>query len=504
MSPILKLYTEWGTSLKIKDLKHKLWFNIFIRIAVIFLAFVLVLAVCNMAFLVDFFSNKEKNALKEQLLIVSKLDFSDTSSVLSTLSQINEKYNFDIEIYTAQGTILYTTHGGQMMDFFHQNNGNFNMNHEYLQVIKSEALSNGITFETAIRKFDKSEYLLCKKSVSDNLFAEVRVQKQLISNSAAIANEFILIISFVCLILSIIWVFIFARHFSQPISHMNKITKEMAQLNFEKRLQVTSDDEIGQLAVSINELSSSLSSALTDLKATNERLKDDIELERQLDAMRKGFIANVSHELKTPISIISGYAEGLKLDINPKSREVYCDTIINESERMNRLVLSILELSRYESGQIPLSKQNFDISVICCDMLTRIFKDKNISYRCEIPKDTLCFADAFQIEQVLKSLLENALSHTPENGSVVISCNNVGEKIRVFVTNSGSHIEDEQMPQIWQSFFRGDKSHKRESSRFGLGLSIVAAIMKLHNSSCGVYNTEDGVCFWFELDKFQI
>lgn len=501
MPPILKLYTEWGTSLNLKNLKHKLWFNIFIRLAAIFAVFILVLTISNVSFLVKFFSKKEKSALKEQLLVVSKLDFSDTDAVLSTLSQINENYNFDVEIYTNQGTIIYTTHGGQMMDFFHQNSEQFDMSHDNMQVIESENLSNGITFETAVRKFDQSEYLLCRKQVADNMLAEVRVQMQLISNSAAIANEFILIISGVCFILSIIWVFIFARHFSQPITLMNKITKDMAELNFERRLEVTSSDEIGQLATSINELSSSLSTALNDLKASNAKLKDDIELERQLDVMRRGFVANVSHELKTPISIISGYAEGLKLDINPESRKAYCDTIINESERMNRLVLSILELSRYESGQIPLNLQNFDIGILCSDMLTRIFKNKNISYSCNVSKDTICFADALQIEQVLKSLLENAVAHTPEGGGVCVSCCEKYGKLRIFVKNSGSHIDDEQMPQIWQSFFRGDKSHKRDSSRFGLGLSIVAAIMKLHNSSCGVYNTEDGVCFWFEVDK---
>lgn len=487
--------------MKLKSLKRKLWFNIFIRIAVIFAAFVLVLTICNVSFLVEFFSHKEKNALKEQLLVVANLDFSDTDTVLSTLSKINENYNFDVEIYTNQGTILYTTHGGQMMDFFHQNNEKFNMNHESMQVIESENLSNGITFETAVRKFDRSEYMLCRKQISDNMLAEVRVQMQLISNSAAIANEFILIISGICFALSIIWVLIFARHFSQPISLMNRITKDMAELNFERRLQVTSSDEIGQLATSINELSSSLSLALNDLKTTNAKLKSDIELERQLDVMRRGFVANVSHELKTPISIISGYAEGLKLDINPESREAYCDTIINESERMNRLVLSILELSRYESGQIPLNLQNFNIGILCSDMLSRIFKNKDINYICEVANDTFCYADALQIEQVLKSLLENAAAHTPKDGNVCVSCSEVGEKLRISVANSGSHIDDEQMPQIWQSFFRGDKSHKRDSSRFGLGLSIVAAIMKLHNTSCGVYNTENGVCFWFEVDK---
>lgn len=489
--------------MKFKELKNKLWFNIFIRIAAIFAVFILILTVSNITLLVNFFIAKEKISLKEQLLTVSEIDFSDSQQVINVLSEINEKYNFDVEIYNNFGIIQYTTHGGQMMDFFQQNNGHFSMSHEEMTVLESENLSDGIIFQTVIRRFDKKEYLLCKKQISDNLFAEVRVQKQLISNSAAVANEFIAIISLICFAFSIVWVFAFARKFSRQIANMNQITKNMTELNFERRLTITSTDEIGQLAHSINELSSSLSSALEDLQATNAKLKSDIELERQLDVMRRGFVANVSHELKTPISIISGYAEGLKLDINPESRETYCNIIIEESQRMNKLVLSILELSRYESGQIPLNRQVFDISLLCSDMLTRIFKGKNIIAENRIPPNTLCFADALQIEQVLKSLLENATAHTIEGGRVTIESELKDGRLRISIFNTGNNIDDELMPQIWQSFFRGDKSHKRESSRFGLGLSIVAAVMKMHATSCGVYNTAEGVCFWFEADLPQ-
>ena len=281
---------------------------------------------------------------------------------------------------------------------------------------------------------------------------------------------------------------------------MNEITEDMAKLNFNRKLKIDRQDEIGQLASSVNALSESLNTALTELTETNAKLRDDIEEERRLDAMRRGFVANVSHELKTPIAIISGYAEGLKLNINEESKEEYCNTIIDESKRMNRLVLSILELSRYESGQIPINRSDFDISQMTDDMLRRIFANKNITAENRLPEGLLINADPLQTEQVLKAYLENAASHTPEGGSVTVSANETDGVIRISVTNTGSHISEELMPQIWQSFFRGDTSHKRESSRFGLGLSIVSAIMKLHSRSCGVYNTENGVCFWFEAD----
>lgn len=499
---ILKPSTEWGTNLNLKNLRQKLWFNIFIRVAVIFIAFIFVLTISNISFLVNFFVLKEKNALKNQLTVVSNLNLDDTDSILKTLSEINETYNFDVEIYNNRGSILYTTHGGQMMDFFQQNNDRFHMSHEEMRPIKSENLGDGIIFQTVVRKFDNKEMLLCKKEISQGIFAEVRTQKQLITNSAAIANEFIIIISSVCFVISIIWVLLFAKKFSKPITEMNKITKDMASLNFSRKIENISRDEIGQLSASINELSDSLSLALQDLKEKNSQLEDDIETERQLDIMRKAFIANVSHELKTPIAIINGYAEGLKLDINPESRKEYCNTILEEGNRMNRLVLSILELSKYESGQIPINPEPIDIGIMAESMLKRIFLNSNISTDCTIPQNTLILADTVQTEQVLGALLENAAVHTPEGGKVWIESSGT-DIVRISVFNTGSHIDNEIMPQIWQSFYRGDTSHKRDASRFGLGLSIVSAIIKGHNHNCGVYNTEDGVCFWFEADRVK-
>ena len=293
-----------------RALKNKLWFNIFIRIAAIFAAFVLILTVANITLLTEFFSLKEKNSLIEQTQHLSKLDINNKSEIVKRLTHINREYNFDVEIYDSTGKILYTTHGRQMMDFFLHNNQQLAMNHEEMRPIKSEKIDDSITFKRAIRRFDNSEYLLCTKEIEENVFVEVRIEQKLIANSAAIANEFITIISFAFLCLALIWVFIFARKFSKPIGEMNRITKEMTQLNFSEKLNIATTDEIGQLAYSVNELSDSLSNSLENLQAANKKLQEDIELERQLDAMRRGFVANVSHELKTPISIISGYAKG--------------------------------------------------------------------------------------------------------------------------------------------------------------------------------------------------
>lgn len=433
---------------------------------------------------------------------IDDISLSDIDEVSETLSDINENYNFDVEIYDALGNVKYTTHGARMMNFFIDDRpNNFPMTHEELIVTKRENLSNGIVYEEAVRRFDSQEFLLCRKKIDNNYYAEIRIQKQLILSSADAANEFITFIAVICLCVSLVWIMFFARKFSKPITQMNEITRDMANLKFDRKITVNRSDEIGQLAQSVNEMSRSLSATLDNLNRTNAKLRDEIELERELDKMRKTFVANVSHELKTPISIISGYAEGLKLNVNASQQEQYCDTIIDESERMNKLVLSILELSKYESGQIPINKKVFDISAMTRLLLARIFSDCDINIANSLPENSLVFADEIQIEQVLRAYFENAKSHVNQGGTVSIWKKETDQKVRIFVHNTGSHIESEKMPYIWQSFYRGDDSHKRDKTRFGLGLSIVNAVMKTHNNCCGVYNNEDGVAFWFELDK---
>ena len=490
--------SNWSLSQKLRE---KLWFKIFTNVGIIFVVSLLVISLTNAALMVDFYGRKQKRLLAEQINVVDSINIKDVAATTQKLAEISDKYNFEIEIYAANGTIIYTTYGNQMMDFFVHGKYSFEMQHEMLISIESEKLDDGIVFEHARQRFGSKEFLLCTKEIEDNIYAELRIQKELITSSAAIANEFITVTAIICFILSIIWVFWFARRFSMPIANMSSITKAMSALDFSRKLEVDSDDEIGQLAVSINEMSDSLSKALTELKSANARLKDEIETERQLDAMRRGFVANVSHELKTPIAIISGYAEGLKLNINNDAKEEYCNVIIDESRRMNELVLSILNLSKYESGQIPLNLSEFDVCGLVSPMLERIFSTRPVHLENNIESGISVYADMMQTEQALRAYLENAAAHTPDGGVVRVTAEQKEKTVRISVYNSGSHVEEEQMSQIWQSFYRGDTSHKRESGRFGLGLSIVSAICRQHGTSCGVYNTEDGVSFWIEMPK---
>lgn len=482
------------------ELKNKFWFQLFLKVGIIFASFVLLLTLCNSVFLKGYYEYINKQDLKSASAEFDGVDLTDKESVVDIINTIEDEYGFETEIYSKNGRTLYSSSGGQLMDYLLQGNNRLFMNHSPLRAVESEILSDGSVLERAVDSLTDKEYLVFRFSVSDSNTGEIRVQTAQIENSAKTANKFITIIALAVLVVALLWVFWFSKKISKPISEMNVLTKNMAALNFDKKLSPRSNDEIGQLAVSINNLSEKLNVTLQDLNASNAQLRDEIELEHQLDTMRRGFVANVSHELKTPIAIIQGYAEGIKLDINSASNDKYLDVIIDESHRMNKLVLSLLNLSKYESGQIDLNFRDFDICELIKARGERILRGKKVNVIYDIPESYNVFADPDQIDQVIKSYMENALSHVNEDGVIKVSVlngeNNTGI---VSVYNSGSRVEEEQMPQIWQSFYRGDKSHNRESGRFGLGLSIVSAIMKLHRENCGVYNTDDGVCFWFTV-----
>lgn len=483
-------------------LPKKLWLNIFIKISVVFVIFVAALCLANTVFLEKYYIHTNKKDLIAAAKTLQKADITNADETVELIGEIQSNQGFEVEIYDNNDRTLYSSSSEQMMSYLFAKgeNQHLRMNHHPMKALEEKSYSDGSVLERAVEQFSGKEYYVYRTEIQNGCFAEVRVPVLTIRSSAKSANTFISCLALLFLALSLVWVLWFSKKISKPIAQMNTITKNMAALNFKEKLVPASKDEIGQLAFSINNLSQKLNETLMDLQQSNAQLRDEIELEHQLDVMRRGFVANVSHELKTPIAIIQGYAEGLKAGINENNREKYCDIIVDESKRMNKLVLSILNLSKYESGQIQLNLSAFNISEMAVMLAKRITAGKNLNLVTQVGQGLAAFADCDMIEQVLKSYLENAVSHVDPGGTVTVKVEQNNEyQLTVSVLNTGSHIEEELMPQIWQSFFRGDPAHNRESGRFGLGLSIVSAIIKLHKRECGVYNTEQGVCFWFSL-----
>ena len=258
-------------------MKKKLWIDLFIKVGIIFVVFVTVLGIANSTLLVKYFTHKQERLLREKSETVAAIDPYDTDALDDAVWGMREAHNFDTEIYFENGKILYTTRGAQLIDFRdepQQGPGGFKMIHEIMEERSSKALSDGTVILTATSAITGDEYLVCRRISEDGIITELRTKISILENSASVAGEFMTIIAVICFALSLIWVFMFAKKFASPIAEMNEITKNMARLDFSRKVKVTRQDELGQLGESVNALSDKLDASLTELRDANARLRD--------------------------------------------------------------------------------------------------------------------------------------------------------------------------------------------------------------------------------------
>lgn len=298
---------------------------------------------------------------------------------------------------------------------------------------------------------------------------------------------------------------VYTRMITSPLKRINKVAMKMGHLDFSEKCVVNSQDEIGSLANSLNFLSSELQHSLNSLQSANAKLRQDIDKERKLEIMRKEFIADVSHELKTPITLIKGYAEGIKDDVFSKEEVDYSlDVIISESDKMGNLVKDMLELSTLESETAVLKAEVCSIGQIIegtIKKLTPSINEKKIKVHMDLERGLKFKGDCFKLEQVVTNFLTNAVRHTNLEGDIWISTKTIEGKGVVSFENSGAHIEEEALSKIWDKFYKEDKSRNRKLGGTGLGLSIVRKIIELHKGEYGVKNTERGVMFYFIIKR---
>jgi signal transduction histidine kinase len=320
-----------------------------------------------------------------------------------------------------------------------------------------------------------------------------------ISENAALSNRFTMLIGLLTILLTLCFTLLISDKFTKPIKEMNKITARMSKLDFSDRLKIHSKDELGELSNSINELSCSLNTAIDRLNQMNLKLAQDIDYERQ-------FIANVSHELKTPVFLIQGYAEGLKEDItrNQQKRDFYCDVIMEEAEKMDALIMELLDLSRLKQGGFAIEKEKFNLSRLLYSLLDKyneIFKEKDFLLETEVPENIIVYADKIRTEQVMTNYIINAVRHGEAGKRISISLSNQDNKAVFSIYNSSQPIPEEELDKLWQSFYKRNRARTREDNGTGLGLSIVRAIQEAQGFSYGVQNQEEGVVFWCDFHK---
>lgn len=341
---------------------------------------------------------------------------------------------------------------------------------------------------------------------NNNKIIYIRLNLESISDIIDTANTFLLYVSFLAMFEGIVIMTIVSNRFTKPILNLAKIANNMANLNFNKIYTEKRDDEVGLLGNSMNTLSKNLQETINNLERANKQLEEDLKEKEKIDEMRKSFISDISHELKTPIALIQGYAEGLQYCIEDnESKEFYCNTIVEESEKMNQLVKKITSLSQIEYGYTKVNFTIFNIEDVLKNKLQTmqiLFDEKNINLETNTYFQNVEM-DEYLLDEVLNNYLSNALNHIDENRKIKISFTDLNDKIKITIFNSGSNIPEQDIDNLWIKFYKVDKARTREYGGSGIGLSIVKAIMDSIKQNYGCNNKSDGVEFWFTLKKVQ-
>lgn len=351
-----------------------------------------------------------------------------------------------------------------------------------------------------------SEYLVLVGVLENGDMVLMRTAVESIRESAAISNRFLLFAGAAAIVASILVAFFTTRHITKPLQQLTDISKRMVDLDFNAKYETDQSNsyEVEELGNHINRLSENLERTISELKTANVELQDDIEKKIQIDEMRKEFLSNVSHELKTPLALIQGYAEGLQECINDdaESREFYCEVIIDEADKMNRMVKKLLTLNQLEFGNDQVIMERFDMTELIRGVAnsTRILMEqKGIRLELENSEEAWVWGDEFKVEEVITNYMSNAINHADREKLIRVFYTRSEDKLRVSVFNTGQPIPEEDIEKIWVKFYKVDKARTREYGGSGIGLSIVKAIMDSFHQRCGVINHEDGVEFWMEL-----
>lgn len=489
----------------IKSVRGKLFFTL----CVVVLSIILFLIIVNSVVLEKYYQYTKSNQLKKLFVTINSYYNGEIqiNNIEDELDKISIKNSFDIIIKNQQGTAVYLSNKDFLenmkivLDFWGINRGK-----------QSQILEEKDDLQIRIIKDTETKinYIMLSGKLDNGFETYIRIPISSIQESVRISNRFLYTIAGIIIIVGGIAIIYISKSFSNPISELNSIAKKMANLDFSHKYVVTDDDEINELGKSINEMSDKLEKTINQLRSTNIELEKDIEKKSKIDEMRKSFISDVSHELKTPIALIQGYSEGLLENVNTdeESRKFYAEVILDETNKMDKMVKQLLELTKLEYEKREFNNTTFNIvelekEIVRSSQVMLEEKDAKVEFETEEKIDV--FVDDMYISQIITNYLTNAIKHVKEvDGEKYIKITNIvlpeTRKARVTVFNTGDNISKENLSRIWNRFFKADEARNRDDGGSGIGLSIVRAIMNNYGNDFGVENKDNGVEFYFEVD----
>ena len=484
--------------------------RLFLSLCIIVFAIIATLILLNNFVLKRFYEYNKEKQLKAVYNVINNYynNQENENNLTNELDKISLKNNFDILIKSDENVSIYSSNKD-----FYSSIGEFAISIMQEEKIKKNVIEKNNKYTISRFRDNKTNlnFIMLTANLDNSYKLYIRMPVAAIEESVNISNEFLSIIAIFVIIIGGIVLSIVSKRFSDPIIELNEITKNMSKLDFTQKYKTSdANDEIDMLGENINLLSDRLENTINQLKNTNIELEKDIEEKSKIDEMRKSFISDVSHELKTPIALIQGYSEGLIENINSddESRKFYAEVILDETTKMDKLVKQLLELMKLEYGKKQFNNKEFDLVELENEIIRKasvMSEKENVIIENNTSGEIKVYADDFYIDQVLTNYITNAIKYATEiNGEKRARIENEidkkNNKVRVKVFNTFVKFSEEEINRIWNRFYKIDESRNRENGGNGIGLSLVKAIMNNYGNKYGVKNVAGGVEFYFELD----
>lgn len=479
----------------------------FISIALI----IVVVWLMNSIFLDDYYMEYKISSIEDAFVAFDKASsegilYSEAYS--EKIDELSDKESLAVMVISSDGTVIMQTErksAPMMEQLFGLMLGGAASNSE---IIKS---NDKYSIQRITEERTDNEFLTLWGTLDDGNLMLIRSTLQSVNDAVRMSNRLLIFIGIGALVLGICFSALAARHITRPVYEMTELSGRMIELDFDaKYTPRRSMNELDLLGIRMNELSDTLEKTIGELKQANTQLLKDIDLRDENERMRREFISNVSHELKTPLALIKGYAEGLKdgMAEDPEDRDYYLTVIVDETDKMTRIVNQLLSLTRLEYGGQQISLERFDLMKIIegCLSAHRIMIEENritvTVDKKELPDGAVyVWSDASMTEQVIDNYLSNAIHYASNEKRIEIRIKPKGSRIRMSVFNTGDPIDEAALPHLWEKFYKVNEARTREYGGTGIGLSVVKAIADGLNTDCGVENYENGVCFWLDFDK---
>lgn len=466
-------------------MRNSVFKRIFLYTGLLVVALLLLMLAGVRFWLEDYYYAQQEEAILQATEQIKMIYNQDPSQMPATLEYFGENLGATMVITNSSGRILYsgsssfTTTGTGSMGGMMSGSGRF---------IRSQGINN----------VGEEDWMFYSSSLADGNLIITRMAYASFERANSVLTGFMLLLTLPLLVVGFLMIFSLSRTITKPLIQLNKVAGRMKDLDFKAKYQGPSNDEIGQLGQTLNQLT-------VKLEDTIGQLTSELEKEKTMESMRKEFVARVSHEIRTPVSVIRGYVEALEEGVYPEEeqRRSALGVITEESDKITKMTHDLLDLSQLESGNYRLDKRDLEYSGLVGEVYEKFRINKKTNdefFQLSLPAQKIMVqGDAFRLEQVLNNLINNAFDHVQGDGAVRVSCEIGEDEVITRVFNTGETIPEKDLPYLWESFYKGGETEK--GNGVGLGLSIAKNILLLHGGSWGVKNHTDGVEFYFKLPK---